>query len=66
MLEDIEGISASLKVTDVGHDSLSSAEVAYVSECVEEITPQHSLTVLMSYHLFNRPKGLTVIMSLLN
>lgn len=58
MLEDIEGISASLKVTEVGHGSLSSAEVAYVSECVEGNNPSALIDRIDELSLVQPPKGI--------
>lgn len=39
MFEDLEGISDSIKISETNKDQLSSAETAYVNECIEGNNP---------------------------
>ncbi len=58
MFEDIEGISTPRKATETGRDCLSSAEIAYVSECVEGNNPSALVDRIDELSPVQPPKGI--------
>ncbi len=58
MFEDLEGITGSVKVSETDKDHLSSAETAYVNECIEGNNPSILVDRIDELSNYVPPKGI--------